>query len=101
MRRRDAALGQLGLAQGAEGLDHPLQLVLGRAVAAVGVRVAALDQLDIAGPDRLRLGAGVQVEVGQGAALDLADLALLRRLFGAAPGGSEQAEGIGEGAVGG
>ena len=42
------AISHLGLAQRPEGLDHALQLVLGGAVAAVGVRVAALHQLGVA-----------------------------------------------------
>ena len=51
------ALGQLGLLQGLVGLDHPLQLVLGRAVAAVGVGMAALDQLVVAARGSLGLSA--------------------------------------------
>src|SRR5690606_35848482 len=67
----------------------------GPAVAAVGVRVAPLEQQVIARLDRRLVGPGLQIQVGQGLALQPAD-AGPGRLLG--PGGAalaaEQAEGV-------
>src|SRR5215831_2503960 len=78
-----------------------MQLVLGRAVAAVGVRVAALEQLSVARTDLGLAGRIVQVEVSQGVALEPAQPPVrLAGLLGSAPGGAEDAERVGEPAPG-
>ncbi|MNL32252.1 hypothetical protein D3C87_1540910 [compost metagenome] len=73
-----------------------MKLGFGAAVAAVGVRVEAFQHLVIAGLDGRLVGAGLQVEVGQGGLLDLADAMDLSRggtgLFVGAT--AEQAEAV-------
>src|SRR5580658_2343077 len=65
---------QFGLLQSAERLDHALKFVLGGAVAAVGVGVAALQQLGVAAADQRAVGGGVKVEICQRVALQPAQL---------------------------
>ncbi len=94
-----ARSGVPGLFQDFPGLDDGLKLGLGAAVAAVGVRVEAFQHLVIAGLDGRLVGAGLQVEVGQGRQLDLADTVDFRRgrtslILGAA---TEQAEAVAPG----
>jgi hypothetical protein len=56
-----------------------LQAVFAGTVALVGVRVQSADQFGIAGADLRAVGVFVQVQVGQGVAFDLAQLAGLGR----------------------
>src|SRR5688572_5621633 len=91
--------GQPRLAEGLVGADHPLELVLRRAVAAIGVRVAAFDQLGIAGANRRGLGVLAEIEVGQCVALQPAEVTTLDLRLGLAPPAgvrAEHVEGIGE-----
>src|SRR5580698_5566455 len=73
---------QFGLLQGAERLDHALKFVFGGAIAAIGVRVAALQQLGVAAADQGPVGRGVEVEIGQRVALEAAELLVERGLVG-------------------
>src|SRR5581483_1591464 len=84
--RNPSRLDELRLPQRPERLDHAGQLVLGRAVAAVGVRVAALQQLGVALADRRRVRRRVQIEIGQRVALQPPELLVVRGLLGLGPG---------------
>ena len=60
-----SSLNHPRLLQSLVRLDDALELVLGGAVAAVGVGVAAFDEFGVAGADHGRLGVVLQVEVRQ------------------------------------
>src|SRR5690606_13075145 len=87
--------GVTGLFQGLPGLDDALKLHLRPTIAAVGVRVEAFQQLMIAGLYGGLVGAGLQVQVGQGGAFQPPHALLggvgYRRFLGSA---SEQAEAV-------
>src|SRR6185436_19067600 len=54
------SLNQAAGLQGLISLDHPLQIGLGAAVAAIGVRVPAFHQIRVAGPDGHRIGVFIE-----------------------------------------
>src|ERR1700751_4228146 len=75
---RSSTLDHPRLAQRLVGADHLLQPLFAGAVAGVGVRVQPAHQLGVAGADLRPLDAGLEVELGQRAALDLAELGAFR-----------------------